>query len=178
MEELKLLVLAAQGGDKDAFGCIVTRFQNMAYAGAYAMLRARQGLRPAIDPLQSRSKLLPLDLLGEIHAAVAIQIQKLFRRYQGLHVAVEHRGLDGLFYLDDRQADELTAIRARRLHRFLTQPFPGLEPWTGLPGQYVNIEDTIQGCQAILDGQYDEVPEEAFYFVGTIDQAVEKAKRL
>jgi len=105
-------------------------------------------------------------------------MQKLFRRYQGLHVAVEHRGLDGLFYLDDRQADEITAIRARRLHRFLTQPFPGLEPWTGLPGQYVNIEDTIQGCQAILDGQYDEVPEEAFYFVGMIDQAVEKAKRL
>jgi RNA polymerase sigma factor (sigma-70 family) len=140
--------------------------------------RARQGLRPAIDPLQSRSKLLRSDLIGDAHIRLASQTQKLFQRYQGLHVAVEHRGLEGLFYLDDRQADELTVIRARRLHRFLTQPLSGLEPWTGLAGQYVNIEDTIQGCQAIFDGQYDELPEEAFYFIGTIDQAIEKAKRL
>jgi F-type H+-transporting ATPase subunit beta len=144
----------------------------------FDMERARQGLRPAIDPLQSRSKLLRSDLIGDGHMYIAAQIQKLFQRYQGLHVAVEHRGLEGLFYLDDRQADAITAIRARRLHRFLTQPFPGLEPWTGLPGRYVNLEDTIQGCQAILDGHYDDLPEEAFYFIGAIDQAIEKAKRL
>jgi F-type H+/Na+-transporting ATPase subunit beta len=135
--------------------------------------RAKQGLWPAIDPLRSRSRLLQPDLVGATHVQVATQAQRLLRRYADLHTTIENGGLDALPSAEDRQV----AVRARRLHRFLTQPFPGAEPWSGTLGQTVAIEDTIEGCQALLDGQYDTLPEEAFYFVGTIDQAIEKAKR-
>ena len=146
------------------------------YAGLDAMLtfdleRAGQRLYPALDPLKSYATLLASEFVGETHAALAQQIKTLFRRYQELHYQVDRYGLDSLFYLYERQSEEQTVLRARRLHRFLTQPFFGAEPWTGLPGQYVSLADTLQGCQAILAGETDSLPEEALSFIGTIDQA-------
>ena len=141
--------------------------------------RALQGLFPAIDPVRSASRMLRDGLLGSAHTEVATEAQRLIRRYDdGLHWAVEHQGLDGLSYLDDPQADRLIAIRSRRLQRFLTQPLPGADHFSGIPGVYVSLEDTIKGCRAIVDGKYDSLPEQAFYMVGTIESAVEKADRL
>lgn len=134
--------------------------------------RAMQRLYPAVDPLRSYSRLMQPNLIGPAHVELATQARQLFQRYQELHFQVEKYGLDSLFYLEDRQADETRVIRARRLHRFLAQPFFGTEPWTGVPGQYVPLEDTLAGCRAILAGQADNLPEEALYFVGTFEQAV------
>jgi F-type H+-transporting ATPase subunit beta len=153
----------------------------------FSMERALQSLSPAIDPLRSHSKLLRADLIGETHLQMATGAQKLLQRYQELHYQVERYGLASLWYLPDREAEERIALRARRLHRFLTQPLNSAEDWadirmlkglTGIPSQYVKFEDTLAGCQAILAGQYDSLPEEAFYFIGTIDQVVQKAGKL
>ena len=134
--------------------------------------RFKQGLWPAIDPLRSRSNLQKPEPIGETHIQVATDALKLLRRYYDLHLLVEDQGLDVLPNDQDREV----AIRARRLNRFLTQPFSVAETWTGLPGQYVSIENTVKACQEILDGKYDSLPEEAFYLVGDIDQAIQKAK--
>lgn len=141
---------------------------------AFDVARAKQGLWPAVDPLRSRSTLLQAQLAGTTHAEVNTQAKKVFQRYQDLRVMVERRGADRLSSQQNRQI----AIRARRLHRFLTQPLVGVEPWTALPGQHVPIQDTLQGAQTILDGQHDARPEDAFYFIGTIEQAVAKARRI
>jgi F-type H+-transporting ATPase subunit beta len=133
--------------------------------------RAMQRLYPAVDPLRSYSRLLQPELVGQNHVAVVSQARRFLQRYRELHYEVEKNGLDSLFHLDQRQEDELIVRRARRLNRFLTQPFFGTEPWTGLPGQYVTLEAALAGCQAILAGQTDEWPEEALYFGGTLEQA-------
>lgn len=132
---------------------------------SFSRARAVAGLWPAIDPLESRSALLAHPLLDAAHRQVADEVARHFRRYEGLHPMVESKGLDGLFYLDERAADERIAIRARRLHRYLTQPFPGLEIFTGQLGAYVPAGETVATCRAILDGVYDEVEEEEFLFV-------------
>ena len=139
--------------------------------------RAGQGLWPAVDPLRSRSKVTTSEMVGEEHADLAAQVRRTLLRYGELHHSVDNRGMDGLFYLGDRDVDKTTVTRGRRLHRFLTQPFPGLEPFTGMPGENVALEDTVRGCRAILDGEHDALPEEAFYMVGTIQQALAKPKR-
>jgi F-type H+-transporting ATPase subunit beta len=133
--------------------------------------RAMQRLYPAVDPLRSYSELIQPYLVGQDHVEIIAQARRHLQRYRELHYQVEKRGLDSLFYLDQREEDEVIVGRARRLHRFLTQPFFGTEPWTGMPGQYVKIEAALAGCQAILAGQTDDWPEEALYFVGTINQA-------
>lgn len=138
---------------------------------------AKQRLYPAIDPLESKSILLTHRLVSEEHVDLVAQIQNLLNRYAGLHVQYENKGFDALFYLEDRKAAEQTIIRARRLHRFLTQPLPGGEPFvTGLLGEHVALADTLNGCREILEGKHDDVAEHAFYMVGTIEQALEKAK--
>lgn len=137
----------------------------------FDMERAMQRLYPAVDPLRSYSRLMQPELIGREHVEIVAQARRLLQRYRELHYQVEKYGLDSLFYLDQRQEDEVMVGRARRLHRFLTQPFFGTEPWTGMPGQYVKLEETLAGCQAILAGQVDAWPEEAFYFVGTLEQA-------
>jgi F-type H+-transporting ATPase subunit beta len=153
----------------------------------FSMERALQKLSPAIDPLRSRSHLLRADLIGETQFQTTSQARNLLLRYHDLHYQVERYGLSSLWYLQDREAEERLAIRARRLHRFLTQPLNSAEAWAniklmegliGIPAQYVKLEDTLQGCRAILDGEYDSLPEEAFYFIGPIDQAVKKAEQL
>jgi F-type H+-transporting ATPase subunit beta len=141
----------------------------------FDLQRAMQRLYPAVDPLRSYSRLMQPELIGQDHVEVVAQARRLLQRYGELHYQVEKYGLDSLFYLDQRQEDETIVGQARRLHRFLTQPFFGTEPWTGMPGQYVKLEEALAGCQAILAGQTDEWPEEALYFVGTLEQAARKS---
>lgn len=139
----------------------------------------KQRLYPAVDPLVSKSNLLTNGAVAEEHVAVANEVQKLLNRYVGLHAQYEYNGFDALFYLHDRKGAEQTVIRARRLHRFLTQPLPGGEPFvTGLLGEHVALDDLLKGCREILDGKYDDVPEDAFFMVGTIEQALKKSKKL
>ena len=107
----------------------------------------------------------------------AFLAKKNLFRYAELHPLFEKMGADAPTYIEAPSAVQ-AAQRARRLHRFLTQPLPGIEAFTNRPGVYVSREETIRGCRAILDGKYDALPEEAFYMVGTIEQAVEKAKEL
>ena len=138
---------------------------------------ARQRLYPAIDPVRSSSQLLVAELAGTSHAQTATAVRRLLQRYMDLHPVVEAGGVEALWHIDDDAQVQQTVARARRLQRFLTQPFYGAEPWSGLIGQLVPVAETIKGCQAILRGDYDDLPEEAFSFVGTIEEAVAKAEK-
>jgi RNA polymerase sigma factor (sigma-70 family) len=135
-----------------------------------------QRLYPAIDPVWSSSTLLVTDQVEPQHRQVAQQVRRLLRRYADLHDAYERTGADAFWYIEDDPNLRRDIARAGRVQRFFTQPFSSAEPWTGTLGQHVSLTETMRGCQAILAGQYDHLPEEAFYFVGTIDQAVAKAK--
>jgi len=126
---------------------------------------AKQRLYPAVDPLKSVSRLLDARYVGAQHVAVAQDARDLLARYADLHEAVETNGLEAL-----TGEDRVVATRARRLQRFLTQPFVVAEPWTAQPGEPVSLADTIDGVRAILAGRYDDVPEDALYFVGTMEQ--------
>lgn len=134
--------------------------------------RARRQLWPAVDPLISQSRVLQSPLLSEAHRKVATQARKLLIRYNDLLPIVEKRGLDGLTEVKDRQE----VLRGNLLQNFLTQPFNGAEPWTGIPGERLEISDAILGCQEILDGKYDALPPDTFYLTGTVKQALEKHK--
>jgi F-type H+-transporting ATPase subunit beta len=138
---------------------------------------ARQRLYPAIDPVWSSATLLATDQVEPQHRQVAQQARRLLRRYADLYDEYERAGANAFWYIEDDPDLTHDIARARRLQRFFTQPFYGAEPWVGTLGQHVPLTETIRGCQAILAGQYDHLPEEAFYFVGTIDQAVAKAKQ-
>ncbi|MCC6457479.1 MAG: sigma-70 family RNA polymerase sigma factor [Caldilineaceae bacterium] len=136
---------------------------------------ARQRLYPAIDPARSYSRLFEQQLAGSAHAKTAAEVRRLLQRYMDIHPVVESGGVEALWYIDDDPQVQQTIVRARRLQRFLTQPFYGAEPWTGMIGQLVPLEETLRGCQAILNGDYDTLPEEAFSYSGSIDEAVAKA---
>jgi F-type H+-transporting ATPase subunit beta len=136
----------------------------------------RQRLYPAVDPLWSSAALLGTDQVEPQHRQVAQRVRRLLRRYADLHDEYEKSGVKAFWYIKDDPNLSHDITRARRVQRFLTQPFSVAEPWTGIMGQYVPLTETIRGCQALLAGQYDHLPEEAFYFVGTLDQAVAKAK--
>src|SRR5262249_16706549 len=137
---------------------------------------ARQRLYPAIDPVWSSATLLATDQVEPQHRQVAQEVRRLLRRYADLHEEYERAGADAFWYIAEDPNLAHDIARARRVQRFLTQPFYGAEPWVGTIGQHVPLAETIRGCQAILAGQYDALPEAAFYFVGTIDQAIAKAK--
>ena len=139
---------------------------------------AHQRLYPAIDPVWSNATLLATDQVERQHRQVAWQVRRLLRRYVDLHEAYERTGVDAFWYIEDDPNLTRDIARARRVQRFFTQPFSSAEPWTGTLGQHVSLTETMRGCQAILAGQYDHLPEDAFYFVGTIDQAVAKAKHM
>ncbi len=145
----------------------------------FDLTRAKQRLYPAIDPVRSTSRLLQSDRLAPAHRQVAAAVRRLLQRYSDLRTPMDtnNMGVDALWYIEDDPHLAEDINRARRLDRFLTQPFYGAEPWTGVIGELVSVADTVASCQAILDGQYDKLPEEAFRFIGAIEQAVEKAKR-
>jgi F-type H+/Na+-transporting ATPase subunit beta len=132
-----------------------------------------QGIYPAVDPLASTSRILDPHVVGQEHYDVARGVQKVLQRYRELQDIIAILGIDEL-----SEDDKLTVGRARRIQRFLSQPMFVAETFTGQPGQYVKIPDTVRGFKEILEGQYDHLPEQAFYMVGPIDQAVTKAEEL
>lgn len=130
---------------------------------------ARQRIYPAIDPVRSRSGLLATVLQGSEHAQVAAEVRRLLVRYTDLYPVVEAGGVEALWYIDDDDGVQRDVARARRLQRFLTQPFYSAEPWVGIMGASVPLAETVRGCREILEGQHDEVPEDAFLYAGAID---------
>jgi F-type H+/Na+-transporting ATPase subunit beta len=134
---------------------------------------AEKGLYPAVDPLDSTSRMLSALVIGEEHYAVARQVQQILQRYKALQDIIAILGMDEL-----SEEDKLTVARARKIERFLSQPMHVGEVFTGLPGVFVELADTIRGFKGLCEGKYDYLPEAAFYMVGTIEQAVEKGKRL
>jgi F-type H+/Na+-transporting ATPase subunit beta len=134
---------------------------------------AEKGIYPAVDPLDSTSRMLSAAIVGEEHYAVARQVQQTLQRYKALQDIIAILGMDEL-----SEEDKLTVARARKIERFLSQPFFVAEVFTGSPGKLVALEDTIKGFKGLVEGQYDHLPEPAFYMVGTIEEAVEKAQRL
>lgn len=134
---------------------------------------AALGLFPAVDPLDSTSRILDPNIVGREHYEVSRGVQKVLQRYKELQDIIAIMGMDELS--DD---DKLTVARARKIQRYLTQPMFVAEAFTGTPGVYVDIKDTIRGFREILDGKHDDLPEQAFYMVGTIEQAVEKGQKM
>ena len=132
-----------------------------------------KGIYPAVDPLDSTSNILDPRILGEEHYNVAREVQEILQEYKDLQDIIAILGMDEL-----SEEDKIVVNRARRIERFLSQPFFVAEQFTGTPGKYVELDDTIRGFKGILEGRYDDLPEEAFYMVGTIEDAVEKAKQL
>jgi len=130
------------------------------------------GIYPAVDPLDSTSRILDPQVVGEEHYQVARGVQQILQKYKDLQDIIAILGMDELS--DD---DKITVARARKLQRFLSQPFHVAEQFTGTPGVYVRLEDTIRGFKEVLEGKHDDLPEQAFYMVGTIDEAVENAKK-
>jgi len=134
---------------------------------------AAKGIYPAVDPLDSTSTMLQIAIVGEKHYATAQRVKQTLQRYKELQDIIAILGLDEL-----SEEDKLTVSRARKVERFLSQPFFVAEIFTGSPGKYVSLADTIKGFNMLLDGELDELPEQAFYLVGDIDEAIEKAKSL
>ena len=134
---------------------------------------AALGIYPAVHPLTSTSRLLDPQVVGELHYETARDVQALLQRYNELQDIIAILGMDEL-----SEEDKLVVARARKVQRFLSQPFFVAEQFTGLKGAYVDIKDTVAGFRAILDGEHDDIPEQAFYLVGTIEEALEKAKTL
>src|SRR5437763_1450581 len=131
------------------------------------------GIYPAVDPLDSTSRILDPQIVGEQHYKVARRVQAVLQRYKELQDIIAILGMDEL-----SDEDKLTVARARKVQRFLSQPFSVAEQFTGMKGKYVKLEDTIRSFEELLDGKHDNLPEQAFYMVGNIDEAVEKAKTL
>ncbi|MDY0328014.1 MAG: F0F1 ATP synthase subunit beta [Arcobacteraceae bacterium] len=134
---------------------------------------AEKGIYPAVDPLDSSSRILSADVLGLEHYSIARGVQSVLQKYKDLQDIIAILGMDEL-----SEADKLVVDRARKIERFLSQPFFVAEVFTGSPGKYVSLEDTIAGFKGILDGKYDDLPEMAFYMVGGIDEVIAKAESL
>ena len=134
---------------------------------------AELGIYPAVDPLDSTSRILDPKILGEEHYKVAREVQKILQTYKSLQDIIAILGMDEL-----SEDDKLVVSRARKIQRFLSQPFHVAEVFTGSPGKLVNLSDTIAGFKGICEGKYDDLPESAFYMVGTMDEAIEKANKM
>ncbi|WP_324739691.1 F0F1 ATP synthase subunit beta [Tsuneonella sp. CC-YZS046] len=131
------------------------------------------GIYPAVDPLDSTSRVLEPRVVGQEHYETARRVQETLQKYKSLQDIIAILGMDEL-----SEEDKLTVARARKIQRFLSQPFHVAEVFTGIPGKFVQLEDTVKSFKAVVDGEYDHLPEAAFYMVGGIDEAVEKAKKL
>ena len=133
---------------------------------------ASQGIYPAVDPLDSTSRILTPEVVGREHYEVARAVQQVLQRYKELQDIIAIMGMDEL-----SEEDKLSVNRARKIQRFLSQSFSVAEQFTGMPGQYVPLKETLRGFRMILDGECDEIPESCFLFAGTIDDVFEKAKK-
>ncbi|MGH7843991.1 MAG: F0F1 ATP synthase subunit beta, partial [Candidatus Binatia bacterium] len=134
---------------------------------------AELGIYPAVDPLDSTSRILDPHVVGTEHYETARNVQLILQRYKDLQDIIAILGMDEL-----SEEDKLTVARARKIQRFLSQPFHVAEAFTGTPGVYVELKDTIRGFKEVVEGKHDDIPEQAFYMVGTIEQAIEKAKKM
>jgi F-type H+-transporting ATPase subunit beta len=134
---------------------------------------AELGIYPAVDPLDSTSRILDPRVLGDEHYQIAREVQRILQSYKSLQDIIAILGMDEL-----SEEDKLVVARARKIQRFLSQPFHVAEVFTGFPGKFVEIKDTIKGFKELCDGTHDNIPEAAFYMVGTIEEALEKAKKM
>ncbi len=131
------------------------------------------GIYPAVDPLDSTSRMLDPSIVGDVHYNTARGVQKLLQDYKGLQDIIAILGMDEL-----SEDDKLTVSRARKVQKFMSQPFHVAEVFTGTAGKFVSLVDTVSGFKAIIEGEYDELPEGAFYMVGNIDDVKEKAEKM
>jgi len=150
-----------------------TTFSHLDATTVLSRQLAELGIYPAVDPLDSTSRILDPAIVGEEHYYVAREVQRILQRYRDLQDIIAILGMEEL-----SEEDKIIVARARKIQRFLSQPFFVAEQFTGTKGRYVPLEETIKGFKGIIEGKYDHLPEQAFYMVGTIDEAVEKAKRL
>jgi F-type H+/Na+-transporting ATPase subunit beta len=134
---------------------------------------AELGIYPAVDPLSSTSRILDANIVGQDHYGTARAVQAILQRYKDLQDIIAILGMEEL-----SDEDKVTVARARKVQRFLSQPFFVAEQFTGSPGRYVKVADTIKSFREIVDGKHDELPEQAFYMVGDIGEAIEKDKKL
>ena len=149
-----------------------TTFAHLDATTVLARSIASQGIYPAVDPLESTSRILSPDIVGKEHYEVAKEVQRILQRYNELMDLIAIMGMDEL-----SDEDKLLVSRARKIQRFLSQPFDVSEKFTGFAGKYVPISETIRGFKEIIEGKHDKLPESAFLFVGTIDEAVAKARK-
>ena len=152
---------------------IVTTFGHLDAVVSLERALSAQGLYPAVDPLASFSRMLEPRIVGDEHYRVARGVQQVLQRYRDLQDIIAILGIEEL-----SEEDKITVARARRVQRFLTQPFYVAETFTGMGGKYVPVRETVRGFTEILEGKHDEVPEQAFYMTGTIDEALEKAQEM
>jgi F-type H+-transporting ATPase subunit beta len=152
---------------------IVTTFGHLDANVSLDRALAAQFLFPAVDPLASNSRILEPAIVGEEHYAVAQSVRQVLQRYKDLQDVIAILGIEEL-----SEEDQVTVGRALRIQRYLTQPFFVGEVFTGMPGRYVPVAETVRGFREILDGKHDDLPVQAFYMVGTIDEAVEKGKKM
>lgn len=152
---------------------VVATFGHLDAVIALERSLAEQALYPAVDPLASTSRILDPQVVGEEHYQVARAVQRTLQRYRELQDVISILGIEEL-----SEDDKLTVARARKIQRFLTQPMFVAEPFTGRPGRYVPVAETVRGFKEILEGKHDDIPEQAFYMTGTIDEVVELAKKL
>jgi F-type H+-transporting ATPase subunit beta len=131
------------------------------------------GIYPAVDPLDSTSRILDPRIVGDEHYFVAKTVQEILQKYNDLQDIIAILGMDEL-----SEEDKITVARARKIQRFLSQPFFVAEQFTGTAGKYVPVQETIRGFKGLIEGEYDHLPEQAFYMVGNIDEVVEKAKQI
>ncbi|MGL4371625.1 MAG: F0F1 ATP synthase subunit beta, partial [Alphaproteobacteria bacterium] len=150
-----------------------TSFAHLDATSVLSRQIAELGIYPAVDPLDSTSRILDPHVVGEEHYQVAREVQQILQNYKSLQDIIAILGMDEL-----SEPDKLTVSRARKIQRFLSQPFHVAEVFTGTPGVFVELEETIRGFKGIVSGDYDDLPEAAFYMVGTIDEAIEKANAL
>jgi len=152
---------------------VATTFQHLDATTVLSRSIAELGIYPAVDPLESTSRILDPKIVGEEHYQVARSVQKILQRYKDLQDIIAILGVDEL-----SEDDKIIVTRARKIQKFLSQPFFVAETFTGQPGRYVTLKDTIRSFKELIEGKHDALPEQAFYMVGSIDEAIEKAKKL
>ncbi len=150
-----------------------TTFAHLDATSVLSRQIAELGIYPAVDPLGSTSRILDPTVVGEEHYQVAREVQRILQRYKDLQDIIAILGIDEL-----SDEDKLAVARARKIQRFLSQPFHVAEQFTGFKGRYVKVEDTVKGFKALCEGEFDDLPEQAFLYVGTIDEAIEKAEKM
>jgi F-type H+-transporting ATPase subunit beta len=163
----------ANSADLELLDAMATTFAHLDATLVLSRQIAELGIYPAVDPLDSTSRILDPLVIGQEHYDCARGVQAVLQRYKELQDIIAILGMDEL-----SEDDKLSVTRARKIQRFLSQPFTVAETFTGAPGKYVKLSETIRGFNGIVAGDYDHMPEQAFYMVGSIDEAVEKAKKM